>query len=91
MSATDARLSKVIDDAVREATGIDLGTLSDAQDVADLGLDSIGTTQLVLEIEDRMGLHLSDAQLIELSEATTVGEFRNVFQSQVDGLAPAVG
>ncbi|MBM4357623.1 MAG: acyl carrier protein [Deltaproteobacteria bacterium] len=39
--------------------------------VADLGIDSLGVMEVVAELEDRFGLHISDA---DLREVVTLGD-----------------
>lgn len=52
-------------------------TLSMNTSVSDLGLDSIGVTELIMEIEDTLGHELPSPVLESLSNATTLHELYN--------------
>ncbi|MCP9859661.1 acyl carrier protein [Cyanobium sp. Cruz-8H5] len=43
--------------------------------VGDIGIDSLGTYELVMDAEDRFGIEIGDDQLLELSTVRDIVDF----------------
>jgi acyl carrier protein len=48
--------------------------------VADLGIDSLGVMEVVAELEDRFGLHISDA---DLRDVVTLGDVADAVHAKL--------
>ncbi len=71
MDSTDGRL-KVAYEVIAEVVGADITTLSpDTELVADLGVDSAKALHLLVELEDRFDVEISDEVVTEMK---TVGD-----------------
>ena len=46
--------------------------------IEEMGLDSIGTTEVILKIEEQMGAELSEPALLAIADATSVGQFLSI-------------
>ncbi|MCP9835112.1 MULTISPECIES: acyl carrier protein [unclassified Cyanobium] len=47
----------------------------DSSLVGDIGIDSLGTYELVMDAEDRFGIEIKDDQLLELSTVRDIVDF----------------
>lgn len=55
-----------------------LTALDHAARIEQIGLDSIGLTEVILRIEENLGMEISEPVLLEVADATTVGQFLKI-------------
>lgn len=82
MKKTSENLDSILATAIGKLGRADNITYDLDAPVESLGIDSIGLTELVLEIEEMLGEEMDEELLVGFTDARTLGEMRSIFMER---------
>lgn len=87
-AAKETKIQAALLSSLKRVTGRQYTNVPLTMSVNEIGVDSLGLSQVVLHIEEAMGSEIEDAVLTELIEAETIGDFYHALVDQYCGSQP---
>ncbi|HUL83151.1 MAG TPA: acyl carrier protein [Gammaproteobacteria bacterium] len=85
MSATTARISSLVREAISAATGLDLESLLDSTPLVETNMDSLTLVSVVSQAENAFHVVFSTDELAEILRARDVGELVAAVARKIGG------
>lgn len=88
---SEAAINSALLSALNRVTGKGYSAVPFQMPAAEVGLDSLGLSQVILHLEETIGCEIDDRVLIKLIEAETIGEFQVALLEQLAERPAAFG